>query len=512
MSIPATNLESFKEFLGNNRRNRLILYLAAAAIVIQFAIFKYYYPFASYIYGDSYWYLDAAYLNSTVSIYPIGYSKFLRLFSVFAKPDIALVAIQYLFIQCGALFLLFTIFYFYKVGTVVQNVLLCFMVFNPLFFHLGNIVSSDGLFLSLSLVWFSLLLWIIHRPSNKIVIWHALVLFAAFTVRYNALFYPLIALLAFGLSELSLRKKIAGVGLVLLLCGWFIGITTYQFKRLTNYWQFSPFSGWQLANNAMYAYRYVSSADRKPVPKKFKALDNMIRQFFDSTHNTNRFPTEKEMASTYYMWVPQMPLTIYQERSFNKDTMATRLKKWASMGPFYKQYGLYVIKQYPSYFIRYFIWPNTQKYYAPPVEFLGAYNSGKDTVLKRAQLWFGYKSASVYSRTESNEVWILNFYPVLSGMINIAMLCCLFFYVLLKGWRQNKVFNNMIMIAGMLWLMNAGFTIFASSAALRYQSFPILITFTFAILLIDWMVSLMRNMKQAESRNKVAAFLQETIS
>jgi hypothetical protein len=509
-AIPA-NEQSFKDFLFNNRRNRIILYIAAAAIVIQFAIFKYLYPFASYIHGDSFNYIDAADKNLTINTYLVGYSKFLRLVSIFAKPDIVLVGIQYLLIQCSVLFLLFTIFYFYKPGRVMQIILLCFMVFNPLFLHLANLVSSDNFFLSLSLTWFALLLWIIHRPSNKIIIWHAVVLFVAFTVRYNAIIYPFIAGLAFWLSNLPLRKKLAGIGLGLVLCGWFAGLTMYQYKRLTGHWQYSPFSGWLLANNAMYAYRQVDTVKRKPVPEKFQALDNMIRNFYDR----NRRLGFKDEASTVYMWTPWMPLMKYRDSLFKKakDTLATEQKKWASMGPFYKEYGLYIIKKYPWHFARHFMWPNSQKYYAPPIEFLENYNWGKPTVTEQTKKWFGYKSTKVKVRMGNSKVWILNFYPFLSGIINLIMLFGLLYYLMLKGWQYNLVFNKMIIMAGTVWLLNAVFTIWASSAALRFQSFPIMLTTTFALLLVDWMAQLMRKMKLESQQQKVAeGFSKEAIA
>src|SRR5689334_2481221 len=100
---------NFKEFLFKNKQNRLLLILTSAAIIIQFGVFKYLYPYASYIHGDSFSYLNAADQNLTINTYLIGYSKFLRLFSVFAKPDYMLVAFQYLLIQFSTLFLLFTI-------------------------------------------------------------------------------------------------------------------------------------------------------------------------------------------------------------------------------------------------------------------------------------------------------------------------------------------------------------------------------------------------------------------
>src|SRR5688500_12929942 len=110
------NEVSFKDFLLKNRRNRTILSLIGATIVIQFAIFKYLYPFASFIHGDSFSYLNAAYHNNSINTYMVGYSNFIRLVSVFTKSDTILVALQYLLLQASSLFLLFSIFYFYKPG------------------------------------------------------------------------------------------------------------------------------------------------------------------------------------------------------------------------------------------------------------------------------------------------------------------------------------------------------------------------------------------------------------
>jgi hypothetical protein len=490
---------SFKNFLVKDRHNRFILYLVAAAIIIQFGIFKYLYPYASYIHGDSFSYLDAADRNLTINTYMVGYSKFIRLFSVFNKTDYILTAFQYLFIQCSALFLLFTIFYFYKTGRVVQYILISFMVCNPLFLHLANLVSSDGMFTGLSLTWFSLLLWVIHQPSKQIIIWQVVVLFIAFTFRYNALIYPAISALAFWLSKLPLRQKIAGLGLGIFVCGLFVGFTMYKYKQLTGYWQYSPFSGWQLANNAMYAYRSVDSADRKPVAPQYKALDNMIRRFFDTTRDVKKFPSEQAMASTFYMWSASMPLMKYRDSLFkSKNPKAGELNKWASMGPFYKSFGLYMIRKYPLHFIAYFLWPNARKYYAPPIEFLEKYNSGRDGVTYQAKLWFGYKSQKLTTRMKNSKTWVLNFYPILTGIINVIMLFGLLYYVLLKGWRYNKIFNKILIMGVGVWVLNAVFTIGASSAALRFQSFPIILTSIFALLLVDWLAQLLRSMKMEQ--------------
>lgn len=504
--MPATEV-TFRDFLLKNPRNRLMLTLTAIAIIIQFTVFKYLYPFASYIHGDSFSYLEAAAKNLTINTYLIGYSKFLRLVSVFAKPDLVLVILQYLLIQIAVLFLIFTLFYFYKITRLIQWVIVVFMVGNPLFLHLANLVSSDGFFLALSCYWFGLLLWIIHKPSTKIIIWHGVALFLCFTVRYNAMIYPLLSILAFWMSKMLIRKKIMGLAFGFVLCVLFMCITMYQYKRLTGYWQYSPFSGWQMANNAMYAYRYVDSADRKPVPQKYQALDSMIRRFYDQTRNVTYYPSEQALASTFYMWTRGMPLMQYRDSIFKtKDPRAGEFKKWASMGPLYRSYGLYIIKKYPTYFSSYFLWPNAAKYYAPPIEFLESYNSGKRMVAKGAQDWFGYRSQRVMTNMKISETWVLGFYPILSGIINCLMVFGLLYYLLLKGWQQNSSLKKTIMLGSVLWLLNAVFTISASSAALRFQSFPIILTTTYTMLIIDWMIQLVR--KMSLEKNKLSKLIE----
>jgi hypothetical protein len=271
-----------------------------------------------------------------------------------------------------------------------------------------------------------------------------------------------------------------------------------QYKKLTGFWQFSPFSGWQWANNAMYIYREVGSADRKPVPLKFHALDNMARNFHDKYSNM-QIPE----AGSAYMWTDWLPLMRYQDSLFKaKDPSANELKKWASMGPLYSSYGLFIIKTYPMHFLRYFVWPNSRKYFAPPLEFLNYYNTGQLTVSDLAAKWFGYPNTQVKTRMKNGKVWILQYYPFLVSITNILLLLGLLSYMLLQGWQHNKAFNKIIFLTGFIWIANAGFTIFLASAALRFQSFPALLNTTFSLLLIDWMAWLIQRMKLQDQQPK----------
>jgi len=476
---------SLAAYVFKNPANRWYVLGAIAAIILQFSVFKYLYPYASFINGDSYAYLDSAYHNFDTATYPIGYSRFLRLFSVFCKSDTALVALQYLFLESSLLALVFTLCYFLKPAKGTKIVLVCFVLFNPVLLYLSNYVSSDTMFLSLSLTWFTLLFWIMYRPTPKLVFWHGIVLFLAFTIRYNALFYPAIALLGFILASKRFWLKLAGLGFAVLLIFAFVQFTSNKYKKLTNIKQFTPFTGWQLANNAMYAYRYVDSAHRKPVPKKFEALDKSIREYFDSTRDVRRYPSEAMKASTVYMWTPHMPLQTYMRNQFKKDSTATQHKKWASMGPLYAEYGRFIIQQYPKEFAVNYLWPNFVKYYVPPVEFLEKYNMGVDSVTEVAKIWFNYKDRKVKTRLKSFDVPILSPYPVIVGMMTAMFLFgCISMLVL--GAHKNPVLRKAMLLAFALWAVNMGFSVFASPIALRFQLFPILVSAAFTILVVGY--------------------------
>lgn len=497
---------SFSDFLFKNKYNRHFLWFAAIVAVVQFSVFKYFYPFASYIHGDSFVYLSAAAQNLDVDTHLIGYPRFLRLFSVFSNSDTVLTAFQYLVAQASGLFFLFTLFYFHPIGRTIQYILVGFMVINPMFLYMANMVSSDCLFMSLSLTWFTLLLWLIHRPSIRIILWHTLVIAFAFMVRYNALVYPAIAILAFLLARLSWRKKVIGILAPAVLCGLFILYTGNKYSELTGIWQFSPFSGWQAANNAMYTYRYVDSIDRKPVPAKFRVLDSMIRNYFDTHRDIKKYPLEDVKASTFYMWSAGMPLYDYREKVFRdrKDSTASDLKRWVTMGPLYKEYGTYILKQYPLQYAQYFIWPNFIKYYAPPAEFLEFYNGGYDSVHPRAVTWFRYSSDKIHSRIKDPRAYPLEVYPILTGIMNVVLVCCLACYIWLGGWRQQNNFNRTVLLVTITWLLNAVFTIVSSPAAIRLQAFPILLETTFALVLVDWLWKLAA---QAELAGSIKAGL-----
>ncbi|MGF6850206.1 hypothetical protein QFZ51_005441 [Chitinophaga sp. W3I9] len=475
-------------YIFKNPTNKWFIRTAIIVTVLQFAVFKYLYPYAGFINGDSYSYLETAYHNLSINTYPIGYSMFLRIFSVFTRSDTALIATQYLLVQSSLMAFIFSLFYFYNPEKVTKIILFSFMLFNPVFLYLANYVSSDAFFLSLSMIWFTQLLWIINRPSKRLIVVNALILFLAFTVRYNALFYPAIALVALLIGRNSAGQKIGGIAISFLLIGVFIFYTSNKYYTLTGYRQFTPFTGWQTANNALYAYRYVDSSQRKNVPKRFQVLDRMVRTYFDTTRDIKKYPQEQLVASTVYMWAPDSPLSIYTETRFKKDTTASQLKKWASVSSFFEDYGRLLIRQYPEEYVKFYLIPNALKYYAPPLEFLGQYSTGVDSVSYIAQVWFDYKTNKLKTHFKDYNVNVLNFFPVLTGTMNIVLLFSLISFLILRGHKQYPRLNQGILLIITLWVINFGFSVFASPIALRFQLFPILASFSFTLFLLEFLI------------------------
>lgn len=485
-----TSIEtSFKDYVFHNNDNRVFVIGAIVSILTLIIIYKYLFPYASFIFGDSYCYIDEAEKNVQIDTYPIGYPMFLRAFSAITVSDTALVVFQCVLFHTSALSLLFTIFYFFNPGLVIKIPLIFITIFNPLNFHIANTVSSDNLFYSISLIWFTLLLWIIFKPTLKIVIIHGLILFLAFTIRYNALYYPFIAATGFILSKARIQVKIIGFLLIIILLCSFIKYNRDKYYELCNIKQFTPFSGWLMANNAIYAYRYAPDSPYYKPPNRFIRLDNSIRTYFDSTRDHKKHPEETIEAYHDYMWKENSPLSIYWKMEFIKGKHTSPQKAFAQAGPLFNDYGIWIIKHYPKEFFQHVILPNSIRWFTPPIEFLQYYNSGLQTVPDQVQHWFMYKKNTIRTNINLKNQLIIasiqNFYSIWASLMNILFAGNLFILLIFYYWRLDSSTKKSLIITTLLWISNYGFSTFASPIALRYQMFPILVITYFTFLFID---------------------------
>lgn len=476
----------FGQYIWHNRENRISLLLSVTAALIIFFVFKKLYPFPNFL-PDSYSYLEAAFHNVNINMWPVGYSKFLRFISVFNRSDTAMALVQYLLLQSSILFFLFSIRYLLQPGKWVMRVLFFLLILNPLWFYISNFVSSDALFAALSVLWLTSLLWLLFLPNLRMLILHALVLGFVFSVRYNALYYPFISILVILMTKGTVKLKLISLVIILLPVSWFITYTTLQFHEKTGVAQFSAFGGWQMGSNALFMYAHVPVADRKPVPEQFKKLHGITLKHMDSLLHVKMRPDNE--LGIYYLWDEKAPQKLYLAQKYNKDSTTPYLKRWSNVAPLYGKYGSYLISQYPAAFARYYLLPNLMNYYSPATEFLAIDNMGKDSVDQMAVVWFGYKTNKVKSLSKNRHILLTEFFPPVLAMINIIFFLGFLGFLFLGGFAKiSTYYRKALIIMLLVWISNLVFSVVASPIVLRYQAFPFIITLAFGGLLLGYVI------------------------
>lgn len=483
----ATDAEAtFLVFLTRDRSNRRLSLVVLLGTIAQFMIFKLLYPYPDF-FSDSYSYLYAAYAHLDVSIWPIGYSKFLAAFHAITHSDTALIAFQYFFLEAAALYFYLTLNYFFHPGRASRIILLLFLFFNPLFLYLSNYVNSDPLFAALSLWWFTGLIWIVCRPRGYQVLTQGVLLFLCFTVRNNAYIYPLIGVVAFILSRQRPRIKLAGslAGPLLILP--FILHTRTVAKEMTGTAQFSFFTGWQLANNALYMYDYIhadsnlfASASEREINQLSAGFYQHLRPGFDRSLI--------DYPANYFIQNPNAPLKAYMSKHYKHTDMYSGVIAWGKVSADFEPFGATLIRHYPLAFVRHFILPNTRNFLLPDLEKLKVYNTGRMEVERIAEDWFDYKTTDISAVSQNFQGKFLYLYPYSFLFINIYLLVALtWFFVQKKYTGTSGNVNGVLLLLTAFILANACFCILSTVIVFRYEFFPMTISVSFALLLANWL-------------------------
>jgi len=464
--------------------NKIYSLLIMTFVIVQFILFKLLYPYPDF-FSDSYSYIQAAYEDLDVNIWPIGYSKFLLVFHWFTHSALALNLFQYLFLEVSALYFYHTIIYFYPTGKNTRTFLCLFLFFNPLNLYLANYVSSDAIFIGLSLIWLTQLIWIMHRPSPHQIVIQALVFLAAFTFRYNAMFYPLIAALVFLLSRQKLWVKMAAISIGPLLIILFIIFSSNAAKKLTGTAQFPPIlGGWQWGNNALYMRGFIEEDSTQfPTPETAE-LDRIARRYF--SHPSRPQDQLSSYVANFFIRQPEAPLKQYMARVYKHTKDYGSIQQWGKVAPVFDQYGKFLIKRHPIAYIRYYLLVNTKNYLLPPLEKLEVYNLGADDIWPIGAYWFDYHSLQIKAFSKTFQGTLLFMYTALFAILNLYFIVALLLYIHRKVWKKSdRVFNYTILVVGIFLLLNCGFSIFANIIVIRYQVFPMIVFLAFTMLLTD---------------------------
>jgi hypothetical protein len=447
---------------------------AVAAILLQFCIFKHFYPYASF-FQDSYSYIYAAMERHTISYRPIGYSWFLVLLHTISSSDTFLVFVQYCLLQSAGLYLYFSVHRLYGPRKIISRLLFIFLLFDPVILFLANTVSSDALFIGLSLIWLTELLWLIRRPSWKRLPLQLFLLLLIFYTRYNALCYPVIAAVAFLLTRRSPAFKLTGIAAsILVLVAGVLVVREITWQQ-TGVKTFSAFSGWQIANNALYVYPYIRVDPASLPSPECRELDSIVRA--GQPHRG---------VDTWYLWDPASPLKKYMFARQRREKTGY-FTAWNRVGPVFSQYGYYLMIHHPLLFAREYGWPSTRIFFYPSLEMLERYNEGQPEVDQTAKDWFHYSSTKVNTRCSPDlQGRILGSFPPLYLLINLIFLPAGLLLLLRKKKRNDGAgFREGLLITMTYFGVNAAFCIFATPNMLRYQLAPMIWLFVFTLLIMD---------------------------
>jgi len=475
---PSTH--SFPKFvMADNKVYGLII---LGLMLLQFIVFKALYPYPDF-FSDSYSYIEAAVLRMDVNIWPIGYSWFLRLFHAFTYSGLALNFFQYMAYAFSALYFYFTITYFYFTGTYTRIFLCIFLFLNPLFLYLANYITSDILFISMSMVWLAQIIRILNRPSLYAIFIQAILMGIMFTFRYNAMVYPVITAGALLLSKQKVWAKIWGSVLGPLLILPFIVWSSHAAKVVTGTAQFPPIlGGWQWGNNALYMRGFIDEdSNAFPTPQTAE-LDRIARKYFSRPDRPQELLFWE--VANFFIRHPEAPLKQYMARHYPQQDVPA----WGKSAVVFDQYGKFLIKRHLLAYTQHYLLVNTKNYLAPPLEKLEIYNLGGDEMWPVGQYWFHYDHPVMWCISKPLQGTILALYPIAFLILNGYFAIALCQFIRRGGLRKTgREVRNTVLIISLFLAINAAFSIFANIVVIRYEVFPMLVFLTFAMMLTDYL-------------------------
>ncbi|MBC9931766.1 hypothetical protein [Chitinophaga qingshengii] len=467
-------------FINNEKSNATILLSILLISTLKAIIFKRFYPDLDFT-SDTAFYVSAAIKNSSCGIWPIGYAKFLWLFHQFSSSETALFVVQYALLEFSVILFYFSCLYLFRTTRYFKWGFFLFMMVNPLFLFISNYVIADALFTSLTIIWVTTLIWMIDNHKNALYILQGLILSILFTIRYNAVFYPIVMIAAILPGKLNLYKKAISILIPVLLITAFINFTQSQTYKQTGKSVFAVFGGWQLLNNAMYMLQY-NNTDTINTPREFRQINLLTFNYIDSLQKAQTYLSPKN--GSVFMWHTDGPLKQLMRSSRNNPSDTSNpFKTWAIMTKQYQRYGQYLIKKYPLDFLHHYVFENALIYFFPSPEVLQTYlrpGTDMNTVNNELSSLFGNVRTTIKSPDTKLQGDIMSFFPWIIIAAHLILIVQIF-WIYPKVEKRTK-FTYLFSV---FLLTNFLFSIFASPIVLRYQIPMIIIVIAFTLMLAD---------------------------
>lgn len=382
------NNNTFLSYIkAQKKENRIfLLFYIACAVIIKFC-----YPYTE-IFPDTGGYMNWSDVNQGM-IYkfggprPSGYSNFISFMKGISSTTMAIFISQYLLHCAASYFLYTTTTYIFDIKNQKLRYifLACTLLYIP-GIAATNMVMSDSLFTTLSLIIVTLSMWLSYKPNLLLLASITVFIFWAVTIRYIGLIYPAICIPILLISMKHKMQAVAYSGLLLILLWSYTQYIANGTEREMGVATFSGFGNWQTANNALHVVPHLDKS--QPLVSDLEepmeiAMDSIIRATYP---NNSDLYADKNSVNFNHIWIGKSALK--QTMQYYQIVNGTQYyPSWNQVSVHFRSYGNKMIREHMGKFFRYYLWNNATRAIHPDEEF---FRMGTDTAIakKSATPWF----------------------------------------------------------------------------------------------------------------------------
>jgi len=503
--IRTNNEVSFFRFIIS-KENKIWFILSFLVSVIYFYTSNKLFPFPN-LYSDSFTYIECANKHYPINFRPVEYSRFIEFFKQFSDTHIALVLAQFVLYSISNIFLLFTFTYFIKLSKLSKIALFIFLFINPIYIITSNGILSDPFFSSIAVIWFSISIWLLCKPNWLLFILQILTTILLFKLRYHGVIFPVLFITTCFFIPYNNWLKALFVLINIFTIYLIVKETTDLNEEYTNTKTFSAFSGWQMANNAIFVLQNKeaaidTSAFEDIDDTRFKDFSVYLKKYLD----TVKHPIIPLTVDATYIWNTASPLKKYlevylqkHETEFvkNEKNQVSYFEIWQAMGPIYNKVGEEVIMHHPILYFKNFIAPNLSAYFKPDLEAYQEYCANTDTIQKSVTNYYHFTNTKINKQSKEIYNKIIAPFPSLFIISNILFFISIITYIFLFWRKWDDVFIKILAHFSLSYLFNLGFISILAPTFFRYHIFIFTLLFPITLVMIEKIIFKLLNNKKA---------------
>lgn len=462
----------FIQYLKQHRQEHVIL---IAFYIIAACILRYCYPYTE-IFSDTGGYMNWSDLNP-VKPYdfggprPMGYTNFITFLKGISSSTFIIFFAQYILHCVASYFLYFSTTYIFNITSSKLRYLLlaCTLLYIP-GIAAANMVMSDSLFTSLTIIIVTLSMWLSYKPNIYWLLAITVFIFWAVTIRYIGLIYPAICIPVLFISMKQKLQAAAFSGLLLILLWSYAQYIINGTDREMGIAVFSGFSNWQKANNALHVVPHLDKS--KPLVNGLEddfqiAADSLVRLTYQT--NSDIYADDNEV--TYdHIWHKRSSLKVIHRYygAINNDD--TYYPSWNKVSVELGDYANKLITAHFGLFFRYYLLNNTVRTIHPPEEI---FETGTDTLTaaKASRSWFQLGKQNYMPPRQDVLRPFLKNASVAFTIYWILFACCLVYSIFLLTTRRLQLSDNKTRtIIVIIWFILAytAANIYAAPVNLRF--------------------------------------------